>query len=288
MGLVGKPTLEEMVSSTTNTTTRAPQLGERRPRPQREQSLGCPRCHSTNTKFCYYNNYSLTQPRYFCKTCRRYWTEGGTLRNVPVGGGRKAKRPKTSHPSSASEPTTNDSTNMTAVQPPPPLQQLLPSLSYASDVLCSALLQPPLPTPSGYADTNYLGSLLPVPPTPAAFVGASAAMIDACSSYPFSPPTRFPSFLDFTGQEHLAEASACAAPPPQWELLPPPTCSSGPSGSVVTTTTSSGLTVLEASSSPSSGYWGSCWDDLTGFLSLDLEHPPASAPPPPPHYFQLS
>ncbi|KAI5647105.1 hypothetical protein M9H77_33110 [Catharanthus roseus] len=66
---------------------------ERKLRPQKEHALNCPRCNSTNTKFCYYNNYSLTQPRYFCKTCRRYWTEGGTLRNVPVGGGsRKNKR----------------------------------------------------------------------------------------------------------------------------------------------------------------------------------------------------
>ncbi|XP_077246412.1 dof zinc finger protein 1-like [Tasmannia lanceolata] len=66
---------------------------ERRTRPQKEKVLNCPRCNSTNTKFCYYNNYSLTQPRYFCKTCRRYWTEGGSLRNVPVGGGsRKNKR----------------------------------------------------------------------------------------------------------------------------------------------------------------------------------------------------
>ncbi|KAF3453090.1 hypothetical protein FNV43_RR03524 [Rhamnella rubrinervis] len=44
---------------------------ERKPRPQPEQALKCPRCDSTNTKFCYYNNYSLTQPRYFCKSCRR-------------------------------------------------------------------------------------------------------------------------------------------------------------------------------------------------------------------------
>ncbi|RZR96730.1 hypothetical protein BHM03_00025804 [Ensete ventricosum] len=69
-------------------------VGERRLRPQQEQALKCPRCDSTHTKFCYYNNYSLSQPRYFCKTCRRYWTKGGTLRNVPVGGGcRKNKRP---------------------------------------------------------------------------------------------------------------------------------------------------------------------------------------------------
>ncbi|KAK1411005.1 hypothetical protein QVD17_37548 [Tagetes erecta] len=53
----------------------------------------CPRCGSSNTKFCYYNNYSLTQPRYFCKGCRRYWTKGGSLRNIPVGGGcRKTRR----------------------------------------------------------------------------------------------------------------------------------------------------------------------------------------------------
>ncbi|XP_071708658.1 dof zinc finger protein DOF5.7-like [Rutidosis leptorrhynchoides] len=55
----------------------------------------CPRCDSPNTKFCYYNNYSLSQPRHFCKSCRRYWTKGGALRNVPVGGScRKNKKNK--------------------------------------------------------------------------------------------------------------------------------------------------------------------------------------------------
>lgn len=73
---------------------------DKKPRPP-EQALKCPRCDSTNTKFCYYNNYSLTQPRYFCKSCRRYWTKGGTLRNVPVGGGcRKNKRSSSSSSSS--------------------------------------------------------------------------------------------------------------------------------------------------------------------------------------------
>ncbi|KAH6803787.1 hypothetical protein C2S51_032034 [Perilla frutescens var. frutescens] len=65
-------------------------------RPQ-EPAVKCPRCDSPNTKFCYYNNYSLTQPRHFCKTCRRYWTKGGALRNVPIGGGcRKNKKLKSS------------------------------------------------------------------------------------------------------------------------------------------------------------------------------------------------
>jgi hypothetical protein len=54
--------------------------------------LPCPRCNSSNTKFCYYNNYNLTQPRHFCKTCRRYWTKGGALRNVPIGGGCRKPR----------------------------------------------------------------------------------------------------------------------------------------------------------------------------------------------------
>ncbi|KAJ1411144.1 Zinc finger, Dof-type [Sesbania bispinosa] len=71
--------------------------------PEQEQ-LKCPRCDSTNTKFCYYNNYNLSQPRHFCKNCRRYWTKGGTLRNIPVGGGsrKSTKRSSTNSKRSAS------------------------------------------------------------------------------------------------------------------------------------------------------------------------------------------
>ncbi len=61
--------------------------------------IPCPRCESMNTKFCYFNNYSVKQPRYFCRQCQRYWTVGGTLRNVPVGGGsRKKSRNQRSEP----------------------------------------------------------------------------------------------------------------------------------------------------------------------------------------------
>ncbi|CAK9855071.1 unnamed protein product, partial [Sphagnum jensenii] len=56
-----------------------------------DQPIPCPRCQSMNTKFCYYNNYSVNQPRHFCRNCQRYWTVGGTLRNVPVGGGTRKK-----------------------------------------------------------------------------------------------------------------------------------------------------------------------------------------------------
>lgn len=30
-------------------------------------SQQCPRCNSKNTKFCYYNNYNIKQPRYYCR-----------------------------------------------------------------------------------------------------------------------------------------------------------------------------------------------------------------------------
>lgn len=83
--------------------------------PQPETALKCPRCESTNTKFCYFNNYSLSQPRHFCKTCRRYWTRGGALRNVPVGGGcrrnKKNKSSRSKSPASAEKQGGSNSTN---------------------------------------------------------------------------------------------------------------------------------------------------------------------------------
>ncbi|XP_022751304.1 dof zinc finger protein DOF3.7-like [Durio zibethinus] len=73
------PSSSSSTTSSTTTTTNSATSGN--------QNLRCPRCDSSNTKFCYYNNYNLTQPRHFCKSCRRYWTKGGALRNVPIGGG---------------------------------------------------------------------------------------------------------------------------------------------------------------------------------------------------------
>ncbi|XP_010546061.1 PREDICTED: cyclic dof factor 3-like [Tarenaya hassleriana] len=59
--------------------------------------LPCPRCNSMDTKFCYYNNYNINQPRHFCKACQRYWTAGGTMRNVPVGAGRRKNKNSSPH-----------------------------------------------------------------------------------------------------------------------------------------------------------------------------------------------
>ncbi|XP_058110089.1 dof zinc finger protein DOF3.2-like [Magnolia sinica] len=129
---------------------------ERRLRPQPEQALKCPRCDSTNTKFCYYNNYSLSQPRYFCKACRRYWTKGGSLRNVPVGGGcRKNKR-------SSSSKRTQDQGLTTTANNSNPLLPNLPSLTYDSNDLSLAFArlhkQPTRQLGMDDHDTSILGN----------------------------------------------------------------------------------------------------------------------------------
>ncbi|KAL5054213.1 hypothetical protein RYX36_034895 [Vicia faba] len=98
---------------------------------QQQQALRCPRCDSSNTKFCYYNNYSLTQPRHFCKACKRYWTRGGTLRNVPVGGGcrknKRLKRPTYScsnnnNIDSSASPSSSSNPSSVVANPNPPSQ----------------------------------------------------------------------------------------------------------------------------------------------------------------------
>uniref|UniRef100_A0A0D9XET8 Dof zinc finger protein n=1 Tax=Leersia perrieri TaxID=77586 RepID=A0A0D9XET8_9ORYZ len=85
----------------------------------------CPRCESRETKFCYYNNYNTSQPRHFCKSCRRYWTKGGSLRNVPVGGASRhntTTKQSSSSSSSVSSPKrskNNPKRRRVAVSPEP-------------------------------------------------------------------------------------------------------------------------------------------------------------------------
>ncbi|XP_057951956.1 dof zinc finger protein DOF5.6 [Malania oleifera] len=142
-------------------------LMERRLRPQHDQALKCPRCDSTHTKFCYYNNYSLSQPRYFCKTCRRYWTKGGTLRNIPVGGGCRKNKKSSSSSSAAKKSTSiNHQINGAGSNTPPSL--LLTShaptdlhLSFPADAqlshLTTSLLGNPPAKPLDLADSKFEG-----------------------------------------------------------------------------------------------------------------------------------
>ncbi|KAE9613523.1 putative transcription factor C2C2-Dof family [Lupinus albus] len=107
------------------------------------ETLKCPRCDSTNTKFCYYNNYNKSQPRHFCRACKRHWTKGGTLRNVPVGGFRKknkrVKKPTTPTTTSSTTTTTNSTcttNNMNTIQFPLDYKNM-------SSSLYEALIGPP-------------------------------------------------------------------------------------------------------------------------------------------------
>ncbi|KAJ3678575.1 hypothetical protein LUZ60_002378 [Juncus effusus] len=124
-----------------------------------EQSPNCPRCDSPNTKFCYYNNYSLSQPRHFCKTCRRYWTKGGALRNVPVGGGsRKNKKSKCNSVLSRLSLVNGDSVVGVFSDPGVSLQNLLSGPSQlmpaASDFQLGVLPFSRMHSPSSYNISN--------------------------------------------------------------------------------------------------------------------------------------
>ncbi|KAG1371437.1 cyclic dof factor 3 [Cocos nucifera] len=77
--------------------TEADSSGQEKVLKKPDKVLPCPRCNSMDTKFCYYNNYNVNQPRHFCKNCQRYWTAGGTMRNVPVGAGRRKNKHSVSH-----------------------------------------------------------------------------------------------------------------------------------------------------------------------------------------------
>uniref|UniRef100_A0A7N0VJ96 Dof zinc finger protein n=1 Tax=Kalanchoe fedtschenkoi TaxID=63787 RepID=A0A7N0VJ96_KALFE len=95
--------------------------------------LKCPRCDSSNTKFCYYNNYNLSQPRHYCKNCKRYWTKGGTLRNIPVGGAsrkitkRSSSATTTAFLSSSSPSNSKRATRTAATDQPVPVTSSAPA-----------------------------------------------------------------------------------------------------------------------------------------------------------------
>ncbi|KAK9089224.1 hypothetical protein Scep_028306 [Stephania cephalantha] len=154
------------------------------PPPQR-----CPRCDSSETKFCYYNNHSQLQPRYFCKTCRRYWTQGGTLRNIPVGGScRKERRSKRSSTTS----TSTDPNNL--LYSPPQIQQessyvgsLARTLAHINN---NANIDPPLLTTSNSSSTTTTTTGASLAPIYGYQGGLGSLNMSTSYEALFSPPYR--------------------------------------------------------------------------------------------------
>ncbi|KAG6534097.1 dof zinc finger protein DOF5.4-like [Zingiber officinale] len=131
-----------------------PALASPHNQPPPPPPVKCPRCDSTNTKFCYYNNYNLSQPRHFCKACRRYWTMGGVLRDVPVGGGcRKSKRS-----SKATSPAASADKNASRRWHPPSTARssIYDSTGTASSIAVASTSAP-------FSDSPLLASQLCVP-----------------------------------------------------------------------------------------------------------------------------
>ncbi|KAG0474641.1 hypothetical protein HPP92_014327 [Vanilla planifolia] len=175
-------------------------------------ALNLPRCESTNTKFCYYNNYSRAQPRHFCRACQRHWTVGGTLRNVPVGGGRKNKRQKTTH-----------STTPSAINPPVTINASVPLVGELEeaifpDALRRVLLQPQAVDDGEEPFGNFLQNALP--PFVTGFGGFVSGFDCAMGSTPFAAAASSCSSSSNYSCRRLVESATEANWVPQSLALP--------------------------------------------------------------------
>ncbi|XP_074582254.1 uncharacterized protein LOC141838327 [Curcuma longa] len=119
------------------------QLKRQRAPPPPQPRVPCARCGSGDTKFCYYNNYNTSQPRYYCRTCKRHWTHGGTLRNVPEGGSSSKKNHRKNRnlsPPSSSVAAAADALKLPAQ---PHMMHAAPAITAAAGIGASL---PPLPS----------------------------------------------------------------------------------------------------------------------------------------------
>ncbi|NP_001142926.1 Dof zinc finger protein 4 [Zea mays] len=199
-------------------------------------AVKCPRCESTNTKFCYYNNYNLSQPRHFCKGCRRYWTKGGVLRNVPVGGGcRKAKRS-----SAPSTPTSavGDAKSPRRASASSPRGSISSGSGSAS------------PTPNGFAFSSTADVVAP-PPAPI-FADQAAALASL-----FAPPPPLPAF-SFVAAQAKEETSSTPAG------FAAPYSSVSEDMAPFASLDAAGMFEIGEDASAAAAYWnaGSCWTDV--------------------------
>ncbi|XP_059438444.1 dof zinc finger protein DOF1.4-like [Corylus avellana] len=235
---------------------------------QQSEPLKCPRCDSANTKFCYYNNYNKSQPRHFCRACKRHWTKGGTLRNVPVGGGRKNKRIKKSTAAAPSATTSTSTSNtLLAIQGQQQQRQSLPvSLGdqrCMSEILYQSLLHPPSSLPqknlinSANNNNNCLGSTLPHLPLDQTLQFPFSSSSSFNTNPLFSVSSSFPSSNVYNYSEEINTKEA------QEPTITTSSSTATQPWQIPTTTTTTGMDM--------STYWN--WEDMDPFASTDLNLP---------------
>ncbi|XP_052204733.1 dof zinc finger protein DOF3.6 isoform X2 [Diospyros lotus] len=235
--------------------------------PQTEAPLKCPRCESINTKFCYFNNYSLSQPRHFCKTCRRYWTRGGALRNVPVGGGcRRNKRRKGSRSKS---PATSDHQAGTSSA------AAVTSAGLCTTDMLGNFLPPPeqlpflhsLPHLRGYGSSGIGLNFSGIQPPVAAIgdINGEQWKLQQVQNFPFLTGLELPSEI------YPFETEAASG-----QLGSKPLESGVIQSTEVKTEENQGLNMSRyfLGHPASDQYWvgGSAWTDLSGFTSSSASH----------------
>ncbi|KFK26911.1 hypothetical protein AALP_AA8G309800 [Arabis alpina] len=158
-----------------------------------DKILPCPRCNSMETKFCYYNNYNVNQPRHFCKKCQRYWTAGGTMRNVPVGAGRRKNKNPASHYNRHQVSVTSAEAMQKAAITDPNGTNLL---TFGSDsVLCESMAsglniadKSMLKTQTGLQEPNE-GLKITVPLNPSSEEAGTINPLPKVPCFPGPPPT---------------------------------------------------------------------------------------------------
>nr|GLL32039.1 dof zinc finger protein DOF4.5-like [Ipomoea trifida] len=112
-------------------------------------SRQCPRCHSDDTKFCYFNNYNMNQPRYYCRACKRHWTHGGIQRDIPIGGkSNKGRKSTNRYENKRVQPS------LPQLQPPCPQANVAP-------LAFGPLALPPMVTPYR-VENGYLNMVNPL------------------------------------------------------------------------------------------------------------------------------
>ncbi|KAF8729600.1 hypothetical protein HU200_017547 [Digitaria exilis] len=232
--------------------------------PAPPEAIKCPRCESTNTKFCYYNNYNLSQPRHFCKSCRRYWTKGGVLRNVPVGGGcRKAKRSSSSSSSSpSSAPSTPTSATAADGKNPRRASASSPrSNSDSASPTAATKAQAPTTTAPATSSSNSIAltaspfSTVDVAPPAPIFADQAAALASIFAPPP--PPPPLPVFA-FAAEPKVESAMQLAGQPSEAGV------SSSASGDMTPFASLDTAGMFDLGDASAAAYWsaGSCWTDV--------------------------